>query len=74
LTQPSPEVLQIKVRFVEPGEQLRERSVGENTRTLTKIFMTFQHSWETKRWCTSADKIELGRRPMREFQLPWFGD
>jgi len=26
----------VKVRFIEPGEQLQERSVGENARTLTK--------------------------------------
>jgi len=27
----------VKVRFVEPGEQLPERGIGENTRTLTKF-------------------------------------
>jgi hypothetical protein len=27
----------VKVRFIEPGEQLRERNAGESARTLTKI-------------------------------------
>ena len=27
------------MRFIESGEQLRRRNVGENARTLTKIFM-----------------------------------
>ena len=31
----------VQVRFIESGEHLRERSVGENARTLTKPFSPY---------------------------------
>jgi hypothetical protein len=34
----------VKVRLIEPGEQLWESSVGENARTLTKSFAVTSHS------------------------------